>query len=207
MTRLNKLMTVVGAKGTGKTVFTNNDDPRYGPGLIQRWMKARKGRPDERVLIIDTVDHPAYRNYQIIEPEHLPAFKKGIKRIIVNKTKFERLFTILKNEINIMVVCEDSTKYIRNNEKISDDLNDYMTNIKQFNVDLVFIYHSIGLINIDIARLTDILVLFKSPDPPVGGKFGQLKSVRDAYERVMQSENHLGIKACIKAVTLCGYVI
>lgn len=189
MTRLNKLITVVGAKGTGKSVFTNNDSPEFDPGLIQRWMKARKGRPDERVLIIDTVDHPSYRKFQIIEPEHIPAFKKGIKRVIVNKTKFDRLFKILQNQTNIMVVCEDSTKYIRNNEKISDDLNDYMTNIKQFNVDLVFIYHSIGMINLDIARMTDVLVLFKSPDPPSSGKFGQLKTVRDAYERVMSDQN------------------
>lgn len=189
MTRLNKLITVVGAKGTGKSVFTNNDDPAYDPGLIQRWMKARKGRPDERVLIIDTVDHPSYRKFQIIEPEHIPAFKKGIKRVIVNKTKFDRLFKILQGQTNIMVVCEDSTKYIRNNEKISDDLNDYMTNIKQFNVDLVFIYHSIGMINLDIARMTDLLVLFKSPDPPSNGKFGQLKTVRDAYEKVMSDQN------------------
>jgi len=190
MNRLNKLWTVVGAKGTGKTTFLNNTDSKLPAGLIQKWMNARKGRADERTLIIDTLDHPAYRNYQIIEPEHILAFKRGVKRIIVNQTKFDRLFSIMKNDLfNCMVVCEDSTKYIRNNVKVSDDLNNFMTDIKQKNIDLVFTYHSLGMVNLDVVRMTDVLVLFKSPDPPTGNKFGQLNQVKKAYTEIMADSN------------------
>lgn len=190
MSRLNKLWTIVGAKGTGKTTFLNNTNPSLPPGIIQKWMDARKGRPDERVLIIDTVDHPSYREFQIIEPEHIAHWKKGVKRIIVNQSKFDKLFRVMQTDlINCMVVCEDSTKYIRNNQKINDDLNNFMTDIKQKNIDLLFTYHSIGMANLDIVRMTDILVLFKSPDPPAGAKFGQLATVRSAYQQVMSSEN------------------
>lgn len=140
--RINYISLIVGRRGSGKTSYLKQ--------LI-------KGYP-KRVLIVDTLDHPAYRGYQIITPDMLYRWKSGVKRIVISDLD-EVLRQINDQLTNAMIVFEDATKYFRGN--LPKEVIAFIYDSKQKNLDLVFMYHGFKKIVPELLDNANTLTVFK----------------------------------------------
>jgi hypothetical protein len=179
--RINYINTFVSGRGTGKTTYLKQFIPVY--------LKLGK-----KVLIIDTFDHPSYKEVPLIKPTDLARWKKntpGVKRIVVNPSNIdEDLQHVNQHVSNCLIVFEDCKKYI--GTKLSPSLNQIIIDSKQCNNDLFFLYHAWGWISLDILRTSDFIVIGKTQDSPetrknnLGGAFIQCL---DAYKEVQKNES------------------
>lgn len=185
--RFNKVWLIIGDRGQGKTHYLINKNPNIPPvGIAIKWYQQREGRPDQRVLIIDTFRHPSYTKFKSLSLEQLKTWKKGIAHVSINRSQFKELFEIILKDIysNCMIVFEDCSKYFKSGKPLPEEVEDFIIDSKQRNFDLVFMYHSYGISHIDVWRLCDKIVLFKTYDSPLGTKGGEDKRVIDAAERL-----------------------
>jgi|SRR5690554_3295455 len=156
--RTNKVFLIAGTRGTGKTDFIKN-------------IIAEASKSFNKTLVVDTFDNPAWKDLStwnhpdrltqvpVIPLTKFPVWKKGIGKIYSSNTK-ELMATIQEYAKNTFVVFEDATRYI--GSKLTDDVNNFVLDSKQKNLDLVFIFHSLMSIPPDLVRVADILILFKT---------------------------------------------
>lgn len=151
--RTNLVSLVLGNRGTGKTYYIKN--------LIEAYAKAH---PDKKILIVDTLDHPAYRIIASIEIKDLPAWKKpSVYRIYGSNTQ-EIIESIQENICNCLIIYEDASKYIG---KMMDTHVRYMIfDSKQKNNDLIFLFHGFMATPPELFRISDTITLFKTGDHP-----------------------------------------
>jgi hypothetical protein len=141
--RLNHVNLIIGKRGSGKTTY------------LRRLLKSQT----KKVLIIDTIDHEAYRDIKAVTPAQLAAWTRGTIRIY--GYDFAEIFEILNTQIfNAFIVFEDCTKYIR--DRVPDNVRNFIVDTKQKNIDCIFIYHGYGMIQPDLYRLSDSLTIFKT---------------------------------------------
>lgn len=150
--RLNLVSLVLGRRGCGKTTYILK--------LIKAYMAKH---PKQKVLIVDTLDHPAYKDIAVIKPEMLKRWKRpNIYRIFGPDTD-EILHQLEHNVYNALIIFEDSSKYIRKN--LQDDVRRFIIDSKQKNLDLVFLFHGFSFTPPELFRIADALVIFKTDDP------------------------------------------
>lgn len=181
--RMNKVTIIIGRRGSGKTTFTKK--------LI-----ASCRHP--RILIVDTLDHPSYREYELIDLGKLPRWRKGIKRILINEANVEEVVEQVRTHVhNALVIFEDAGKYII--EKIPTSLRNYVLDTKQINVDILFMYHGVGDVVPRLFRYADHLTLFKINDnlPTYKYKIPSFDLVARTYEKVMKDANPYACKTIV----------
>jgi hypothetical protein len=155
MERINKVNIIIGARGKGKTHLMLSVLKDIGSV--------------KKVLIIDTFNHPKYKDFEVIEPQKVKTWLTGTKRIFVKKSSFQIIFKEIEPILkNCTVVFEDATKYIQN--KVSDQLLDYIIDTKQKNIDLYFLYHSFAAVPPDVYRYCDNVTVFKTNDTPTASR-------------------------------------
>lgn len=170
--RLNLVTLVIGRRGSGKTTYLRK--------VISLYPK--------KVLIVDTLDHPAYKDVQVIQPEKLRYWESG--RVRVFGSDFERIMLNIKKYCkNCLIVFEDSTKYLRRN--LPDDIRNYLIDTKQLNVDLIFTFHGFGMVMPDLYRLSDCITVFKVGEDidNYKEKVSNFAEVKKAFSAVMNDEN------------------
>ncbi len=183
--RLNQRILVVGAPGTGKTHFTKQ--------LIQT-------QSLDRVVIIDDIDHPAYREFPIYDVEVFPRWKpkprengeKTVIRLLLSDAEIdytESFETIAKTANNTLLVFEDATKYM--NAKTLPYMKRLLANSKQNNVDILLLFHAFSTVQPTILNMVSGIVLFKVAIPPksYSSKLGNWQELQAAYERNKISQN------------------
>jgi hypothetical protein len=176
MTRLNLVTTLFGARGTGKTYFIKNElMPLYSSG---------------KILIIDTLDHPLYRDIPTIKLSQISRWKRGTYRFYGDPEEIEQLFDLLNRfGNNMLMICEDAQKYT--GTQLSRPLKKLIIDSKQKNIDMIFLFHSWGWVPLDLFRITDRLEIFKTNDSPEDRK-SMLKPVWPmvwkAYQEVTKSK-------------------
>lgn len=175
MERLNKVIAVIGGRGKGKTTFTKN--------IIKKHNK--------KVLIIDTIDHPAYADVAIIKPDDLKGWRSGTRRIVGAPTK--HLYTCMNTFLrNCLVVFEDATKYI--DSSVPEHIMHFIIDSKQKNLDLIFIYHDFASVPPKVYRLLDEIELFKTNEdylyPNLRNKIPQFQVVSKVFEKVKNHKNN-----------------
>lgn len=186
--RFNKIVLLLGARGTGKTTFLIGDKTKKIPGLLNIYLKK-----DIKILIVDTDDHPHYRHVPILNKKDFLKFKKGIARIIINPddiNNFCRFLSDSNNQWNTCIVWEDARKH--SEKSICKELNRLMANTKQQNIDMFFMYHSFGETPKDIYRKLDYINLFKTMDTPDERKdvtSSYFKKLNAAHKTIMASPN------------------
>lgn len=164
--RTNKVSIVVGTRGTGKTDYIKN-------GLVL-------SIGNRKQLIVDTFDSPVWHNLEtflnpsqknIIVPsmplEKLAYWSTGRYRIFSSDTDFI-MGLITNHAYNCTIVFEDATKYI--GSKLTKDMRFFVLDSKQKDLDLIFIFHSLGQIPSDLIRVADNITLFKTNDRKVPSK-------------------------------------
>lgn len=144
--RLNKISFIFGDRGTGKSYFT-----------INKIIKPHK----KKVLIVDTLDHPAYKaeGFQLIETKMLPRWKSGVKRIIINPVTLSDDIKYIAALTNCLVIFEDATKYVRTDAP--KELFQFIYDSKQKNVDILFQYHGFKKVLPELLDNANFLTLFK----------------------------------------------
>lgn len=160
----NTVNAILGSRGTGKTVYMRGDAQLNVPGLIPKY--AKKGM---KVLIVDTMDHPAYRDIPIVTPKQMqtwgPSSDKTVRRVFVPVDDIPRLNKVINKYLwNALLVYEDAYKH--QSERLDQSIKEIIGDSKQKNIDLVFMYHTWMHAPLDLYRYLDAIEVFKTKDSP-----------------------------------------
>ena len=175
--RINYVNAILGRRGTGKTVYVKK--------LIEKYQQAH---PEQKILILDTIDHPAYRHVPEISIEKLKYWHKPSMYRIFKGNPDSILEAVNKNLSNTLLILEDASKYMRN--RLSDDVRQFIFDSKQKNLDIIFLFHGFMSAPPELFRLVDNLVIFKC-DHPRNRKnaIPNYEEVLAVYKRVMKNTN------------------
>jgi len=178
----NSIISVVGARGKGKTKYVLGDPELGLPGIIPLYPKNGLG-----VLIMCTIDHPTYREagIPIMEADQFDRWKgQGVYRIIMEDPK-EWFELISKQVENALVVWEDATEYI--DQYVDKTIKNLCIHSKQRNVDVLFMFHGFGYVPKSLFRLVNDYVIFKQTDNLDKSRTpsGVYNAVQPVFERVM----------------------
>lgn len=196
----NKIWSIVGARGTGKSPFITGGDLKPGleetykffnPGLAKRYLQRGMS-----TVVIDEIDHVRYRNdYTLLHPdlyrERLLKGNPGLYRTLAALQHIPRLVNRIATEKliwNSLVVLEDYDKYWHN--PFTDMEKTFVGNSKQQNVDVAFPTWDWGLVPPDLFRFVNYHVIFPTGSSPEG-RSGYMRACYDrvcnAWETVMKS--------------------
>lgn len=179
----NKIYTVIGGRGQGKTPFILGGD--FEEGLASIYLK--KGMS---VLVIDEFDHHKYRHVPSLSPTDykILSSRPGIYRTLCKLQNMPTLFPHLANVWNTLIIFEDCFKYIP--QRLTKDQVAILGNSKQQNNCLVFMHWCWGLAQPDIIRMTNYFVIFKTSDSPEARK----DYLKGCYDKCMYAFNHISSK-------------
>jgi len=185
--RTNIVAAVIGARGTGKTTLLKGDPSIKVPGILPQIMRKR---PGQKILIVDTFDNPIWRDYSEITAQELPVWQTGPRRMF-NSDVDRSLELVNTYCYNTIVVFEDATKFIKG--KLNPDLEKFIYDTKQRNVDLYFVFHYLAAAPPGLSRAVDWLILFKTmekynnqiahkwPQPQIEYDMLEIKNNPDKY--------------------------
>ncbi len=177
--RMNKCEVWIGQRGSGKTtLFRKQVEP-----VIKK-----------KILIIDTMDHTAYRDVAIIRPSDIKRWQGGKARIIVSD--FDRLFGEMQQHLyNAVVLMEDCYRYLGEKKPPKEVVN-FILESKQRNLDMVFMVHAFVYAYADFFRLCNSMVLFKTKDTPLVRKenLPNYDEVVTAYNALKKDTNPFAYK-------------
>jgi len=160
---VNKVAVITGGRGTGKTEETK-----------KAIRIALASRPNLKCLIvndadtdtwryIDAFDQPQVNSIPIIDKKDIP-FWEGEPRLMrtadgdVDKT----IIKVKKYCTNMLLVIEDTSRHYEGH--CPPFLKTLVLNSKQYNIDILFVYHFIAQIPPRLANLLDILQLHYTGD-------------------------------------------
>lgn len=178
----NKIYTVVGATGSGKTPFIIGGD--FEEGLAKIFLK--KGMS---TLVIDEIDHHKYSHVPILKPSQygLLCSKPGIYRTLVSLQNIRQVVKDIafnKQVWNTLLVFEDPKKWLSNNWIAGDRLElTLIGNSKQQNVDIVFMFWSWSQIPPALFDMTKYFVVLKTASGPAIRK----RELGDCYNDCLQA--------------------
>lgn len=191
MARTNKVILVVGNRGTGKTDFLKD--------LTFKMMKVFS-----KCLIVDTFDsdtwhtlqtwnHPERLNISLpkLPLSKLKFWKNGLARLFGSNTD-EMMSSIQENSKNSFIIFEDATRYIEG--KLSADVKQFVLDSKQKNLDLVFVFHSLADVPPRLIRVADFLVLFKTSDGELSKTKYPWPQIHKMLEELRESANRYAYK-------------
>lgn len=179
--RFNKIFAIIGKRGSGKTLYAIGDSKFNLKGLFNAYV-AR----GIKVIVIDTIDHPAYRKFPIIAMDKFSNFKSGIGRIIVKAQDVPKLNYFLNqhpNTYNSLLFYEDARKHTQ--AKVDTSLIELIGDSKQKNIDIGFMYHCFAHAPLDLYRYLDYIQLFKTVDTPTA-RYAALEACIDEANRVYE---------------------
>ncbi|HRO76641.1 MAG TPA: hypothetical protein PLP27_10895, partial [Crocinitomicaceae bacterium] len=122
----------------------------------------------------------------------LKSWKTGIARLFNSDTDL-MMSRIQEDVRNTFIVFEDATKYV--GSKLTTDVRKFVLDSKQKNLDMVFIFHSLMAIPPELIRISDVLILFKTNDAKLPGKYDAWADLEKLRETVRKSDNRYIHKA------------
>lgn len=176
--RVNFVNLILGKRGTGKTIFTQQVIEAY-----------HAKHPTQKILIMDTLDHPAYGGVSVITADMLSRWNRANVYRIFQGNPDENLSIIQRSMNNALIVFEDAGKYIKKNLQV--DVRQFIIDSKQKNLDLLFIFHGFANTPPEIFGYTDTLTLFKVGASPEYRKseIYNFEEIFEAWKKVNDSKN------------------
>lgn len=143
--RSNIVLLVVGGPGVGKTTF------------LKKVAQAHK----KKVLIFDPVGDVQWESFPRMALGYLPAWRRGIKRVMEANTK-EALQMISLHVWNALLIFDDATNYI---DYFRDEsILRIITLRRHRNIDSIFVFHSLKAVPTDLYKYSTHLLLFPTQD-------------------------------------------
>ena len=137
--RTNKVNIIIGGRDVGKTTYAKTYFDLY-----------------PKILVMDQIDHPKYRDLEEISLEQLPRWIKGKKRIF--RPDSEDIFESVSQYVNnSFIVIEDSSKFIDFGEK---KVKAIIKDTKQHNNDVFMMFHMFSEIPRYVYGLANYLTVF-----------------------------------------------
>lgn len=171
MARFNKIIVVVGRRGTGKTTFAK---------------KLIKVSP-MKALVLDTFDHPDYRQLTQLQPDQLGRWKGGNVRLFTGDP-LENCQLIFDLVSNSLVIFEDARRYIE--PTIQKPIRQGIVEHRNRNNDLVFMFHNLKDVPSYLCSMYNSLVLFKTNDNVKvrQDKYSNWDEIIEVHSRVMANK-------------------
>ncbi len=178
MNRVNKIILVLGKRGTGKTTY------------IKEVLVNTKFY--EKVLIVDTFANPMYNEIPEMKMINIKNWKKGTYRIYDSNTE-DMLNEIESHIKNSLIIFEDSVKYI--NKVLQSSVRKIVIDSKQKNNDVIFIFHGFASTPPELFRLSDLIVMFRTDDPHYRkNEIIEFDAIEQAYNQISKSKNQFDKK-------------
>lgn len=193
--RFNYVGTIIGQRGTGKSLFFLGsafsakpaDKALKIPSLAGQYLNN-----GFKVLIIDTLDHPAYKAIPVLHPKNFGTFTRGIYRTWMEPDNIVKMVDKINRSPhfnNTAIVFEDAGKYTE--RVLPRPFRRLLIDSKQRNIDLLFMYHAWVDTPGDIFTKSDYIQLFKTEDKPEvrKNKISQYDKVVKAFTEVAANQN------------------
>lgn len=179
MTRTNRVILIIGGRGSGKTTL--------GKNILLQSLNAH---PEMYGLVVDTFDHPAYRaGFVRITPKMLERIKTRACYRVFGSNTYDIMRAVEAHCYNATILFEDASKYISGT--VSEETRNFILDSKQKNLDLVFMFHGFGFVPPALYRLVDGIFLLRTNDSPVSRKalIPCYTQVEAAYNRILASKD------------------
>ncbi len=167
---------IIGMRNSGKSYYTRNV-------IIPKQTK--------KVLIIDTIDHEKYRDFQIINTRaQLTAWRTGVKRFITNPVRLKEDMNLLNETLShCLIIFEDATKYFTSNAP--RELFILLYNSKQEKIDILLMYHGFKNITNEILANANTITLFKIEEniKRYENKIPRYEKIEETHLEIQQSKN------------------
>lgn len=184
--RTNTINLIIGDRGTGKTTFIQGDEDLGIKGVLPVY---ERHSSIKKCLVVDTFDNPVWRHVETIDLIKLSQWKRGIRRLFGSDTSL--LISAIEQRVyNTAVVFEDATKFIK--RFLPKDVEIFLIDTKQKNVDVYFLYHYLMAPPTDLIRIADTLTLFKTGDTfdnAMYSKYSRNPYIKKLFEEVQASKN------------------
>lgn len=139
---------IVGAQRTGKTTFAKK--------LADEYLK--------KVLVVCPDDmEPAWYKYKLISPNDIIGLKSGRSRVIYDPRDTNFLRTIVDNYKGGLLIWDDAKVYFNTHARVFE-LEAMLARRRQFNLDIMFMYHGFSTIPALLWTYSTHLALFRTND-------------------------------------------
>lgn len=175
--RMNLVTAIVGGRGVGKTTYLLK--------LVNDLIESK----NQKVLILDTIDHPSYRMVAKIEADMLSGWVKPAVYRLVTSDPDDIIRRVQLHVKNTLVVFEDASKWI--NKSMQKDVRKMIFDSKQRNNDIIFMFHGFMATPPELFRYVDAVTLFKTGDQPASRKRDMINyvEIEKAWKKVIASKN------------------
>lgn len=154
---------IIGTRQTGKTT---------------RGKECMQASERPKTLIVDTLDHPKYRQYPIVSLDRLKLHTKGVVRVKIYDN-FDLLETIREDVRNTLIIFEDAGKYLTGT--LPNNVKHVVYDSKQVKNDLVFMYHGFADAPPFILKNLNFLTLLKIGSEKIKKYEDKIPDYEDVY--------------------------
>lgn len=180
--RVNIVNVLIGGRGTGKTYTILHD-------VIAKYQEAA---PDKKILVIDTFNSPAYEGIENITIPDMKRWVGGCRRYLISCVPEEfddSIDKIAKYCYNSVIIIEDSGRFITSS--LRNSILRLVTDTKQKNIDLYFVFHSLMQVPPRLIQLTDFVLLHKTNEKLTTALLNKYPNpeLHEAFKRVNKHKN------------------
>lgn len=176
MSRQNMIYVFAGQIGSGKTDNTKSVMEKiYSSNSSIDKMVVYDDDDNDTWHTMETWNHSEWKSHQlpIVNQEQLLRLKSGRVRYI--GYDFEKDIYDLSQLRNTVLLIEDSQRFITNTGQPTKHLRHLLLNVKQRNIELILIFHSLMDIPSWLARICRIIILHHTEDHKCPTKFSNPK--------------------------------
>lgn len=184
--RQNMVYLVVGRIGSGKTDEVKNiAQTIYQNNASITKMVVFDEFDTDVWRTMETWNHPEWAQIRlpIVSDKQLQLLKSGQVRLIQEIDDTDYYFDLFRKLRNCIVIIEDATRMVDPQEKLPKSLARLIFDVKQKNIELILVFHSLMEVPAKLARHARIIVLKHTDEQECPKKFANPK-IKLAFDKL-----------------------